>query len=423
MSSPKVASSPTERAVIGVLTAKSVRTFCYGFLGILLPLYLDQLGLDARGVGLAVTCTLVGSAALTWAVRRPAERLGGRAALIGLAALSTIAAALLLMTSNPWVVVLAAMLGNVAVGTGETGPFLSVEQVVIARAAAGTRRTTLLSVYNLLGYAAAAVGAGVVGLVAPRSLFAVFLAAALLQMAAYSLLPAAPAGKRLTSAGPGPSTSLIRRLAALFALDSFAGGFVLQSLIAYYLHERFGLGLEALGQVFLAAQILTAASLLLAARAEHDGGVPPRVERLSRRHGVRADGRSGGRVASRPSAAVSDGRPDPAGLCHGRRRRPRARGSRDDDDALAYRHAGDQSRGDRLGDGLGGAGRAVRAGRSVEDGLRRAAVRHVQGRRTEEPRVAVFIHREEDGGSGASRKISRLCASTLVSTAETHRLP
>jgi MFS family permease len=273
MSSPKVASSPTERAVIGVLTAKSVRTFCYGFLGILLPLYLDQLGLDARGVGLAVTCTLVGSAALTWAVRRPAERLGGRAALIGLAALSTIAAALLLMTSNPWVVVLAAMLGNVAVGTGETGPFLSVEQVVIARAAAGTRRTTLLSVYNLLGYAAAAVGAGVAGLVAPRSLFAVFLAAALLQMAAYSLLPAAPAGKRLTSAGPGPSTSLIRRLAALFALDSFAGGFVLQSLIAYYLHERFGLGLEALGQVFLAAQILTAASLLLAARAARRFGL------------------------------------------------------------------------------------------------------------------------------------------------------
>jgi MFS family permease len=273
MSSPKLVSAPRQRAVIGVLAAKSVRTFCYGFLGILLPVYLDQLGLDARGVGLAVTCTLAGSAALTWAVRRPAERLGGRAALIGLAALSAFAAALLLTTSNPWVVVVAAMLGNVAVGTGETGPFLSVEQVVIARAAAGARRTTLLSVYNLLGYAAAALGAGVVGLAAPRWLFAVFLAAALVQMAAYSLLPAAPAGKRPTSAGPGPSTSLIRRLAALFALDSFAGGFVLQSLIAYYLHERFELGLEALGQVFLVAQILTAASLLLAARAARRFGL------------------------------------------------------------------------------------------------------------------------------------------------------
>jgi MFS family permease len=273
MSSSEVVAVPLGRAVFGVFVAKSVRTFCYGFLGILLPLYLAQLGLDARGVGLAVTCTLVGSAALTWAVRRPAERLGGRAALLGLAALSGLAAALLLTTSNPWVVVLAAMLGNVAVGTGETGPFLSVEQVVIARAATGTRRTTLLSVYNLLGYAAAAVGAGVVGFATPRGLFATFLAAAFVQMAAYCLLPSASGGQRTTAVGPGPSTSLIRRLAGLFALDSFAGGFVLQSLIVYYLHERFGLGLPALGQVFLVAQILTAASLLLAARAARRFGL------------------------------------------------------------------------------------------------------------------------------------------------------
>ena len=276
MSSQKIAPAPPHRAplaVTGVFVAKSVRTFCYGFLGILLPLYLAELGLDARGVGIAVTCTLVGSAALTWAVRRPAEQLGGRVALVGLAALSAVAAVLLLTTSDPWVVVLAAMLGNVAVGTGETGPFLSVEQVVIARAAPGARRTTLLSVYNLLGYAAAAVGAGVVGLAAPRWLFATFLAAAVLQMAAYSLLPPAPAARRATEAGPGPSTGLIRRLSALFSLDSFAGGFVLQSLIAYYLHERFGLGLEALGQVFFVAQILTAASLLLAARAARRFGL------------------------------------------------------------------------------------------------------------------------------------------------------
>jgi MFS family permease len=253
--------------VVGVFVAKSVRTFCYGFLGILLPLYLVELGLDARGLGIAVTCTLGGSAALTWAVRRPAERLGGRAALIGLAALSGVAAVLLLTTSNPWVVVLAAMIGNVAVGTGETGPFLSVEQVVIARAASGTRRTTLLSVYNLLGYAAAALGAGVAGLGTPRSLFVAFLVAALVQIAAYFLLPSAPAARRATAAGPGPSAAIIRRLAALFSLDSFAGGFVIQSLIVYYLHERFGLGREALGQIFLVAQILTAASLLLAARA------------------------------------------------------------------------------------------------------------------------------------------------------------
>jgi len=228
--------------------------------------------MDARGVGLAVTCTLGGSAALTWAVRRPAERLGARAALGALAVLSILAAALLLVSEHPWVVVLAAMVGNVAVGTGETGPFLSIEQVVVARAVTGTRRTTVLSLYNLLGYAAGGLGAGIVGRAAPRTLFAIFLAASVVQAVLYARLPAVVPAPR-APAGAGPSSALIRRLAALFALDSFAGGFVLQSLVAYFLHERYGLGLEALGQIFLGAQLVTAASLLLAPRAARRFGL------------------------------------------------------------------------------------------------------------------------------------------------------
>ena len=257
--------------VAAILLAKSLRTFCYGFLGILLPVYLAAHGMDAQGVGLAVTCTLVGSAALTWAVRRPAERLGARAALGALAVLSMLAAALLLVFDNPWVVVLAAMIGNLAVGTGETGPFLSIEQVVLARAVTGPRRTTVLSVYNLLGYAAAGLGAAIVGLAAPRVLFAIFLGVSLVQALLYVRLPGVPVAR--TTSGAGSSSALIRRLAALFALDSFAGGFVLQSLVAYFLHERYGLGLEALGQIFLGAQLVTAASLLLAARAARRFGL------------------------------------------------------------------------------------------------------------------------------------------------------
>jgi MFS family permease len=258
--------------IAAVLLAKSVRTFCYGFLGILLPVYLADHGMDARGIGLAVTCTLGGSAALTWAVRRPAERLGARAALGALAVLSVLAAALLLVSEHPWVVVLAAMIGNVAVGTGETGPFLSIEQVVVARAVTGARRTTVLSLYNLLGYAAGGLGAAIVGLAAPRALFAIFLAASVVQAVLYARLPAVVPAPR-APAGAGPSSALIRRLAALFALDSFAGGFVLQSLVAYFLHERYGLGLEALGQIFLGAQLVTAASLLLAPRAARRFGL------------------------------------------------------------------------------------------------------------------------------------------------------
>ena len=104
-----------------IFVAKTARTFCYGFLGITLPVYLVDLGMTASGVGIAVTITLIASAALTWLVRRPAEVLGGRAPLLGLAALSALAALLLLLAQHPWLVVAAAMLGNVAVGTGETG--------------------------------------------------------------------------------------------------------------------------------------------------------------------------------------------------------------------------------------------------------------------------------------------------------------
>ena len=258
--------------IASIFVAKSLRTFCYGFLGILLPVYLAEHGLDAKGVGLAVTCTLVGSAVLTWAVRRPAERLGARAALGALAALSAVAGALLLVSDNPWVVVLAAMIGNVAVGTGETGPFLSIEQVVVARAVTGARRTTVLSVYNLLGYAAAGIGAAIVGLAAPRVLFAIFLAVSVVQALLYARLPTVTVA-RTAAATAASSSGLIRRLAALFALDSFAGGFVLQSLVAYFLHERYGLGLEALGQIFLGAQLVTAASLLLAPAAARRFGL------------------------------------------------------------------------------------------------------------------------------------------------------
>ena len=79
------------RGVAAVFAAKAVRTFCYGYLGILLPLYLADLGLSARGIGLFVTATLAGSAALTWAIRAPSERFGARAALVMLAGLSVMA--------------------------------------------------------------------------------------------------------------------------------------------------------------------------------------------------------------------------------------------------------------------------------------------------------------------------------------------
>ncbi|MBI4629352.1 MAG: hypothetical protein HY729_11615 [Candidatus Rokubacteria bacterium] len=238
------------RDVRAVFAAKTARTFGYGFLGVLLPVYLTDLGLGATAIGAVVTLLLAGSAGLTWAVRRPAELWGSRTTLLGLAVLSVLAAGLLVATHEPWLVVLAALLANVAVGTGETGPFLTLDQVLVARAVPAARRTTILSWYNLLGYGAAAVGAATIRVVpAPRALFAVFLLVAVVQCAAYAALGRGLAPARRPPGAPRPSAPLIRRLAALFALDSFAGGFVLQALVAYFLHARYGLGLVALGGV------------------------------------------------------------------------------------------------------------------------------------------------------------------------------
>jgi MFS family permease len=262
------------QALYLVFVAKTARTFCYGFLGVLFPLYLSELGVSTAGVGTAVTLTLAGSAALTWGIRRPAERYGARPVLGGLAMLSGLAAFILLASRDPRLVVLAAMLGNLAVGTGETGPFLTLEQVLIARAVDARRRTAILSAYNLAGYAAAAAGAALAGMLPLARLFLVFLAGAGVQCLAYWRLAGGAPGPRPPATGPSrPSARLIRRLAALGALDSFAGGFVLQSLVAYYLHARYGLGLEALGWVFGTTQILTAVSLLLAPRAARRFGL------------------------------------------------------------------------------------------------------------------------------------------------------
>ncbi len=282
-----------------VFVAKGVRTFCYGYLGILLPLYLADVGLSATGIGAFVTLTLIASALLTWGIRAPAEQLGARPALIMLATLSVVAAVLLLLTHQPWVVVVAAMLGNVAVGAGETGPFLSIEQVVITRAVEPAQRTAVLSLYNLLGYGAAAIGAATVALGTPRTLFAGFLAAAVVQVIAYAALGRVRLAAH-TPAGTPRSTPVIRRIAALFALDSFAGGFVLQSLIAYFLHVRFGLGLEALGRVFFVAQLLTAASLLLAPRLARSFGLLPTMVLTHLISNVFLIG-----IAAAPSAAVA----------------------------------------------------------------------------------------------------------------------
>src|SRR5438552_15401790 len=229
--------SPLSADVVAVFVAKSARTFCYGFLGIVLPVYLTTLGMSVAGVGVAITLTLAGSAVLTWAIRWPAERLGPRAPLLTLTALSAASALLLLGFDWAPLVVLAAVVGNIAVGTGETGPFLTIEQVVIARAVSAARRTHVLGLYNFLGYAAGALGAGAIGR-APgyRALFVVFLAAAVVQAVAYSRWRIGPSPAR-SAHGAVSSAPLLRRFPSRLALDPSARRFGLQLSVGSLRHQ------------------------------------------------------------------------------------------------------------------------------------------------------------------------------------------
>ena len=260
---------PLARDARLVFIAKTARTFCYGSLGVLFPVYLTELGLDARGLGYAVTLALLSSAALTFAVQRPAQRWGPRTALLGLAALIVLSALLFLTARGPWLVVVAAMLGNLAVGTGETGPFLALEQVVVTRSSTREGLTRALSLYNLTGYVASALGAALVTRLtgSPTWVFVLFLVGGVIQLTAYALMrPTPPVAAAARARQTTPSRALVRRIAALFALDSFAGGFVIQSLVTYWFYTRFDLPLSTLGWIFFGTQILSGLSLLLAAR-------------------------------------------------------------------------------------------------------------------------------------------------------------
>lgn len=231
----------------------------------LLPLHLHNLGMTTAQIGFSITLTLVGSAILTYGVRGPLERYGTRRALLGLSVLCVVSAILFLVSRNPWVVVLAAMIGNLAVNVGETGPFLSIEQVILARAIPFERRTAALSYYHFVGYGSAALGAAVSGWVASFTyLFAAFLVGSLIQLACFRMLSDHKVERKPGSGKLIPDSPVIRKIAALFSLDAFGGGFVAQSLVVFYFSERFGLSRQSLGGVFFASQVLPAISLLLA---------------------------------------------------------------------------------------------------------------------------------------------------------------
>jgi MFS family permease len=257
--------------------------FSYGLLSVVLVLHLVEVGLDERRIGILLTLTLFGDTAVSLWLTTAADRFGRRRTLVVGAALVVLASAVFISTGSFWLLLLSAIVGVLSPSGYEVGPFLAVEQAALTEELEPERRTRTFARYHVAGTLATAVGAlaggaFVQGLqVAGLSAGASYRAA----VAAYGLVgvvlavlyarvsdaveppPAARGGPRRAL---HRSRGVVFRLSALFALDSFAGGFLLQGMLAWWFHLRFGVPEAALGALFFATNVLGAVSALLATR-------------------------------------------------------------------------------------------------------------------------------------------------------------
>jgi MFS family permease len=285
-------SIPPSRDLPILFTTRILRLFAYGFLSVILAFYLLAVGLDERGIGLLFTFTLAGDAGISLWLTTSADRLGRRRMLMLGALLMLLAGVVFLLTRNPLLLGLAAIIGVISPSGNEIGPFLSIEQAALTRLIPDKRRTQALAWYNLSGSFATATGALTGGWLAKTLqsngwsaldsyrfilggyalvgllLLLLFLALSRAVEVSPTIQPVHPKSRPLFpgTLGLHQSRGVVARLSALFALDAFAGGLIIQSMLAYWFHQRFGVDEAVLGGIFFGANILAGISALLAAR-------------------------------------------------------------------------------------------------------------------------------------------------------------
>ena len=259
--------------------ARAVRGFGDGFAVIILPAYLSALGFSPFQIGLVAAAALLGSAVMTLAVGYLARHYDLRGLLL-CSALAMVATGIALPLSPQVLFVLAvAFLGTMNPSTGDIGMFVPLEHSMLAHGAADDQRTHVFARYSLIGALATAAGAlaaavpdGLVqfGFGAVPSLqvmFYVYAALGLIAAGLYRSVPRALPDEAKPRATPlGQSRGIVYRLAALFSLDAFAGGFAVQSLVALWLFERFDLSLAEASLFFFWSNVLAAFSYPVAAR-------------------------------------------------------------------------------------------------------------------------------------------------------------
>jgi MFS family permease len=260
-----------------ILLARGLRAFADGFVSVLLPVYLLALGHSALAVGIIATATLLGSALLTLAVGLAGGGLPRTALLLGASLLMAATGIGFGLVEAFWPLAAIAFVGTINPSSGDVSVFLPLEQSILAEAVDPAERTALFARYSVVGALAGAVGTlfavapewlelafGWAPRAAMQAMFFLYAAIGLAAALIYRGIrpPAAQAPVRQEPLGPSRRT--VYRLAALFSLDSFGGGFFVQSLLALWLFARFDMAVATAAQVFFVMNLLAAASFLAA---------------------------------------------------------------------------------------------------------------------------------------------------------------
>jgi MFS family permease len=263
-----------------LLTTRALRGLADGAVSVLLPGYLTAIGFSPIRIGAIVFGTLLGSAALTLWVGLATDRLGRRRVLLSACALMLLTGIGFATVTSFWPLFIVAVVGTLNPSAGDVSLFLPVEQAALAEAAEPLDLTAMFALYNVAGAMAGAVGAllsGVPAIIAARrglalapalrSGFVAYAAIAVIASAVYwRLSPAIEVERQpVKTAALAKSRAVVVRLAGLFCIDAFGGGFVIQSLLALWLFRRFNLSVQVAGTFFFAAGLLGSFSQFISA--------------------------------------------------------------------------------------------------------------------------------------------------------------
>jgi MFS family permease len=269
-----------------LLCARIVRTFAYGFLSVILAIYLKLIGFDDILIGIILSVTLINSIIFTLFASFYADRIGRRNTLLLYTIMMSISGIIFFVTENPLALIIAALLGTLNITGSETSAFLSIEQSILPQTIKDNRkRNTLFGFYNMAG--TFAMGAGILianlpiiienelefdQIYAIKLLFLFYSLLGILVLGIYLKLSSAIEIKKEKTSTPiaeiltPKSKKIVTKLSGLFAIDSFAGGFAIQSIVSFWFFTKFDIDLSILSYIFSIGSVLTAFSYIIAAK-------------------------------------------------------------------------------------------------------------------------------------------------------------